>query len=248
MTALGRWAQRWWVVIIALAVWQTMASTGHLNSLLVPAPSTLAHQLAEHPGGFLTPLLQTVGTAAIGLAAGVLAGVAAASLTWLLPAVGAVVTPLALIIRSVPFVALIPVLTRVLGYTERTAWLICALVCFFPTFVLVTTGLRDIPPNGADLFTVSGASRWDRYRRLALPAAIPALATSIRIGAASSIAAALVSEFLMGVPGLALVLTNALDALDITKLWAASACAAVVSIAAYLAASRLETHLVDRWR
>jgi NitT/TauT family transport system permease protein len=161
---------------------------------------------------------------------------------------GALVTPLALIIRSVPFVALIPVLTRVLGYTDRTAWLICSLVCFFPTFVLVTTGLRDVPPNGTDLFTVSGASRWDRYCRLALPASIPALATSIRIGAASAIAAALISEFLMGGPGLALVLTNALDALDITRVWAASACAAAAAVAAYLAASRLETHLIDRWR
>jgi NitT/TauT family transport system permease protein len=225
-----------------------LASAGHLNPLLVPSPATLMQQLAKHPGDFFVPLLRTIETAAIGLVAGVLAGVVAASLTWLLPVLGAVITPLALIIRSVPFVALIPVLTRVLGYTERTAWLICTLVCFFPTFVLLTTGLRDIPPNGADLFTVTGASRWDRYRRLALPASLPALATSIRIGAASSIAAALVAEFLMGVPGLALVLTNSLDGLDIPKLWAASACAAVVAVAAYLAASRLEAHVIDRWR
>jgi hypothetical protein len=52
----------------------------------------------------------------------------------------------------------------------------------------------------------------------------------------------------MGVPGLALVLTNALDTLDITRVWAASACAAAAAIVAYLAASRLEAHLIDRWR
>lgn len=246
--SLGRWAGRWWVVVLAIVMWQALASTGHLNPLLVPGPSKLIQQLANHPGDFFVPLLKTVKTAAIGFVLGVSAGVVAASLSWLLPVLGALVTPLALIIRSVPFVALIPVLTRVLGYTDRTAWLICSLVCFFPTFVLVTTGLRDIPPNGTDLFTVSGASRWDRYRRLALPASIPALATSMRIGAASAIAAALISEFLMGVPGLALVLTNALDTLDITRVWAASACAAAAAIVAYLAASRLEAHLIDRWR
>lgn len=248
MTTARGPVRRWWLVVGLLLLWQGVASLGLVNPLLVPAPGDLWYQFMQEPVAFLLPLLSTVSTAAIGLVIGVSTGVGAASLVWLLPWVGGVVTPFALVIRSVPFVALVPVLTRVIGYGDGTALVICALVSFFPTFVLVSTGLREIPAGGADLFTVGGASRWDRYRRLALPASLPALATALRVGAASSIAAALVAEFLMGSPGLALLLTEALNAFDITRVWTASACAALVGIAVYLLAGWVESKITDRWR
>jgi hypothetical protein len=52
----------------------------------------------------------------------------------------------------------------------------------------------------------------------------------------------------MGVPGLALVLTDALNNLDIPTLWTASLCATAVAVVAYLAAAELEKHLNERWR
>lgn len=234
------------MVAALVVVWQVLASSHHLNPLLIPAPATLVRDFVDRPTTFITPLLRTVSTAVIGLVVGVSAAYVAASLGWLLPLLGTFITPVSLIIRSVPFVALIPVITRSLGYSETTAWIVCSLVTFFPTFVLVTTGLRKVPAHGGELFDVAGASRWDRYRLLAMPASLPSLATSLRIAAATSVAAALVAEFLMGTPGLALVLTNSLDSLDIATLWTASACATAVAIAAYLAAGRLEAHVVER--
>lgn len=248
MTAITGTFRRWWLVAGVVLLWQGVASLGLVNPLLLPAPGDLAYRFLQEPAAFLLPLLGTVTTAATGLVTGVVAGVAVASLVWLLPWTGGVVTPFALVMRSVPFVALIPVLTRVIGYGDGTATIICALVSFFPTFVLVSTGLREIPPGGTDLFTVAGASRLDRYRRLALPASLPALATAFRIASASSIAAALVAEFLMGTPGLALLLTDALNAFDITRVWAGSACAALVGIAVYLLAGWIESKVIDRWR
>ncbi|WP_051791539.1 ABC transporter permease [Amycolatopsis jejuensis] len=247
MNLVGRFARRWWLVLAVVAIWQLVSALGAVNPLLVPAPAQLLGRLGEEPAKFLLPLLHTVGTAAIGLALGVGAGLVVASCVWASPFARNVITPLAVVIRSVPFVALIPVLSRLIGYSDRSAWLICGLVSFFPTFVLVSSGLRDIPANGDDLFSVNGASRWAHYRRLALPACLPALATSIRVAAASSIAAALVAEFLMGTPGLALVLTEGLDSFDIPAVWVGSACAAAVGIAAYLLAGWLETTVVKRF-
>jgi putative hydroxymethylpyrimidine transport system permease protein len=248
MTALGRTGLRWWAVVLVLAAWQAVTALGHFDPLILPAPATIGSQIVHHLGGYALPLLHTLGTAGIGLVAGVAVGYACAALTWLLPVVGATLTPLALILRSVPFVALIPVLTRTLGYTENTARIICALVCFFPTFVLVSSGLRDTPPDGAALFSIAGASRWARFRYLAMPSSIPALANSLRIAAASSVAAALIGEFLMGIPGLAFVLEEGLQSLNVTQVWAASACAGIAAVVIYLLATRLERYLVERWR
>jgi putative hydroxymethylpyrimidine transport system permease protein len=248
MTFVLRAFTRWWAVALVVVLWQAAVRVFKINPFLIPGPLNIVQVVASSPGEFFFPFLFTLKTAVIGFTLGVAGGYILATVAWLWPVFRATVTPLALIIRSVPFVALIPVLTRILGYSEQTAWVICALVCFFPTFVLVTTGLRDIPANGNDLFSSIGVSTADRFRYLAAPASFPALATSLRISASSSIAAALIAEFLMGTPGLARVLSASLDQLDMTQLWAASVCSIAASIVAYLAASRFESHIIARWR
>jgi ABC-type nitrate/sulfonate/bicarbonate transport system permease component len=248
VTKLGKFFTRWWAVIGVIVAWQLIVMIFQVNAFLIPSPTTIGREITKDPLSFLLPLLLTVRVAIIGFVAGVGLGYLMASLAWLWPIFGAAVTPFALIIRSVPFVALIPVLTRSLGYGDHTAWVIATMVCFFPTFVLVGTGLNDIPANGNDLFSAAGSSRFDRYRLLAVPASLVALATSIRIAASSSIAAALIAGFLMGIPGLALVLSISLDQLDMGMLWGASSIAIVVSIAAYLLASQFEIRVIARWR
>ncbi|MCE4025504.1 ABC transporter permease subunit [Microbacterium sp. Au-Mic1] len=247
MNILARILRRWWAVILIILTWQLAVIVLDVSPFLLPGPFTIIANVADSPGTFLVPLLMTLRTALIGFVVGVGTGYLAASLTWLWPIFGTVITPVALVIRSVPFVALIPILATILGYSLTTAWVICAMVCFFPTFVMVGSGLSDVPANGDDLFTVAGATRWMRYRLLAVPSSLVALATSIRVSAAAAFTAALISEFLMGVPGLAVVLNNALAGLDMTDLWGTALCAILIGVLAYLGANRLEAYAISRW-
>ena len=248
MNLVTRFLARWWAVVAVILLWEILVRVLNVSPFLLPAPTTIIHGIARDPLTFLTPLLMTLRTASIGFVAGVASGYLVASVVWLIPFLGMLLTPLALVFRSVPFVAMIPVLATLFGYSDATAWVICAMVCFFPTFVLVVTGLSDVPPNGDDLLTVAGASRWVRYRLLAVPSSLISLATSMRISAAVAFTAALVSEFLMGVPGLAYVLNNALAELNMTNLWGTAFCAIFVGIAAYLGASQFERFALQRWR
>jgi putative hydroxymethylpyrimidine transport system permease protein len=248
MTILKNFISRWWAIVALLAAWQLAVLVFRINPFLIPGPANIASEVAKDPASYLLPLLSTMRTALIGFVVGVSTGYLAASLAWMWSLLGTMLTPLALVIRSVPFVALIPVLARIFGYSEVTAWIICSMVCFFPTFVLVGTGLRDVPANGNDVFSAAGSSRFDRYRLLAAPASFVNLATSIRIVASVSLAAAMIAEFLMGTPGLAFVLSNSLATLNMTKVWAASAVVIVFSVLAYLAASHLERTVLTRWR
>lgn len=240
--------RRWWALALLLLGWQAAVNFAGLDPLVLPGPLDVIDVVVAEPAQFLLPVARTVTTAAIGLILGVAAGYTMAALSWLVPFLAGALTPLALVIRSVPFVALIPVLARVFGYGVTTAWVICALVCFFPTFVMVSTGLNDTPANGEDLFRVNGAARIDRFRRLAAPSAMPHLATAFRISSATAILAALVAEFLMGIPGLARVLADSLDHLDVERMWGASAIAAVLAITVFTVTSRLETYVNARWR
>lgn len=239
---------RWWAVIALFVAWQVIVTVFDISPFLLPGPLDIIISTVQSLETFAVPLLMTMRTAAIGMFVGVLCGYVGASIAWLWPAFGTMLTPVAILIRSMPFVALIPVLAALFGYSSTTAWVICAMVSFFPTFVLVVTGLTDVPPNGNDLFTVAGASRLARYRLLAVPSSLVSLATSIRISAAIAFASALICEFLMGVPGLAVVLTNALAELNMTELWGTAFCAVVIGVLSYLGANHLESYAIRRWR
>lgn len=239
---------RWWLVAGVVLAWYGVASWAGLSPIVLPGPGQVIEAFAREPAGYLSQLGLTLSTSAIGLVGGVALGYGMAALAWLVPFLGGLLTPLALVIRSVPFVALIPVLARVFGYGVPTAWVICGLVCFFPTFVLVSSGFREVPPDSDDLFTVLGSSRWDRFLRLAVPSAMPALATSVRISASTSILAALVAEYLMGVPGLARVLADALDRLEVDRMWAAAGTATVLAVAIFTVTTKLESRVQEGYR
>ena len=245
--ALG-FLRRWWVVALVVVLWQVLVAAGHVNPIILPAPGPVVGEFFSEPPFYLSPLGDTLATAAVGLFCGVCAGYLMAACAWYLPLLGGLFTPLALVLRSMPFVTLVPVLALVLGYGTTSAFVICSVVCFFPTYVLVATGMRTFPAGADALFTVMGASRRASFRRLVFPASLPSLATSIRISAATSILAALVAEYLMGTPGLASILNVALDDLFVTKVWTICLVVAVSAIAVFVATTRLEESVRERWQ
>lgn len=240
--------RRWWVVALVVVLWEVVVVAGRVNSVIVPGPAPVVGEFFSQPIFYLAPLGDTLATAAVGLVCGVCAGYAMAACGWYLPLLGGLLTPLALVLRSMPFVTLVPVLALVLGYGTTSALVICSVVCFFPTYVLVSTGMRTLPGGAEALFEVAGASRRVAFRRLVIPASLPSLATSIRISAATSILAALVAEYLMGTPGLASLLYVALDDLLVIKVWTICLVVVVVAIAVFVATTRLEEFVRTRWQ
>jgi len=121
------------------------------------------------------------------------------------------------------------------------------LITFFPTFVLVASGLRALPPGTRDVFTVLGANRLTLLRLLVIPSAVPSLLTALRISSANCILAALVAEYLMGTAGLGRLFATSESRFDTAAAWAACLVATTVSVAAFLGSRRLERRVRDRF-
>lgn len=245
---VGRALAHSWGVVALLVVWQLWVSVNGFNSIVMPRPAEVLADLVGHPGAYLPPLASTLGLAALGLALGMALGTLFAVLTWSSALLSGMLTPAALVVRSVPVVAMIPVIARLLGYGESTVLAVAVVISFFPAFVLVASGLRAVPPGSADVFTVLGARRWSRLRRLALPSAVPNLLVALRISAANCVLAALVAEFLMGTDGLGYLFQQTRNDLNMERAWGAALVATVVSVSAFLAAEHLERRGNARWR
>jgi len=231
--------------IIGLVVlWEMWVVARSVNAIVLPGPTSVVLELIHEPSIYLLNGLHTLALALAGLALGTLLGTTTAVLAWSSRLLEGILTPLGLIFASVPIVALIPLIARILGYDVRTELAIVTLISFFPSFVFTMKGLKMLPAGSADLFQSLGATRWQHLVWLALPSSLPSWLTGFRVAAPHAVLAAIVAEFLMGTYGLGHVLEGARSDLQMQRALAASLSATLIAVVFFLFSAWLERRLL----
>jgi ABC-type nitrate/sulfonate/bicarbonate transport system permease component len=237
-----------WPVLVLLLLWQLWVSTAGYSSIVLVSPGAVFNDLLRHPGAYLAPTARTLAFALGGLAIGMAAGLMLAIAAWFSEFLAGITTPFALLLSSTPVVCLIPIVARLFGYEARTELIAVAVMTFFPSFVLSTSGLKALPPMSPDVFQVLQASRWQTLRLLALPAALPQLATALRVGATYSVLVALVAEYLMQTGGLGTLFAVTMQQFHLARALGASLLAMALSVALYELTRALEQRVLTNYR
>jgi NitT/TauT family transport system permease protein len=237
---MRRFLSETWAVVLLVAAWGLWVRHSGLNGIVIVTPLAVARELLHNPWQYVPPALHTIAVALFGIVAGLLCGLLLAIVTWTSRILAGLSIPLALLLTSVPVVCLIPILTRVFGYDDRTVFVTVIILCFLPAFVFASAGLRALPPMAEEYFFVQGAGRWNRLWRLALPAAGPRLAVALRVLSVQSVLAALIAEFLMQTGGLGSMIATATADLAMDQALAASFISVLIALTLYLGASSIE--------
>jgi len=237
-----------WPFVLLLSLWQAWIVIDEVPPLIALSPWLALKGAVLSLGQLLPDLLATCAVIATGLCAGMLLGVGLASLAWFSPLLSGMLTPAVVLLNAVPSVALIPIVASVFGFNTVTVVAIAALITFFPAFVLTRSGLDAVPPGAGDLFGVLGASRRSRFVHLALPAALPNVATALRIGAMLSVLGALTAEWLLGTQGLGYRLALAQQVMDTDLAWSISVLGVAFSLVVFALATMLERLVAARFR
>jgi ABC-type nitrate/sulfonate/bicarbonate transport system permease component len=224
-----------------------VSAAGYSSIVLVP-PGAVVSDLLRFPGAYLAPALHTLGFALAGLSLGMALGLSLALAAWLSDLLAGITTPFALLLSSTPVVCLIPVIARLFGYESRTELIAIALMTFFPSFVYCTAGLRQLPARSGEVLFVLHASRWQTLRLLAVPAALPALATALRVGATYSVLVALLAEYLMQTGGLGMLFAVTMQQFQLARALGASALAMALSVALFEATRAIEERVSRVYR
>jgi len=172
----------------------------------------------------------TLRDAFLGLAGGTVAAVLCAIGFNLSRAVSSTFMPLAMVLRSVPLVAMTPLIVAIFGRNLVAITVITGIVTFFPTLVYVTLALRRTPQESLDLSWAYGGSRAKTLWKIQIPSALPSLFASLRIAAPLSLVGALLAEWLATGQGLGWSMIESATLSDYTGLWTR-----VVLITAYSA-------------
>jgi ABC-type nitrate/sulfonate/bicarbonate transport system permease component len=142
--------------------------------------------------------------------------------------------------RSVPLVALTPLLALVFGRGLVGVTVIVSLVTFFPTLVNVVVALRNAPELACDVVRSMGGGDVLVTRKVRLRYALPAVFASAKIAVPSAIAGATLAEWLATGEGVGSALVKDFAASQFNSLWSETACVVGVSVLGYALVAALE--------
>lgn len=195
----------------------------------------------------LPPILRSLAvTARVSLVGLVVAASIALVLAWLMHRslfLERAVFPWAVVVQTTPVLVLVPLMKIWFGSSITSRVVVCVLISVFPIVTNAHFGFRSVPSDLHDLFTLARATRRQRFLRLELPHALPAIVSGLRIGAGASVIGAVVGDFFFrqGSMGIGRLIDNLQKDARTAELFAATfACSlfGVVTFAAFGAAAR----------
>lgn len=154
--------------------------------------------------------------------------------------------PVAVFVRTVPIVAVAPVLVVILGYGYSPKIIIAALISFFPTLVNMTRGLQAVDSQSLELFKVLSASRREIFFKVRVYASLPYLFSSLKIAATASVIGAIVAEWIGSQEGLGYLIIQATYNFRVPLLWATMIVASILATVFFAVIGVIEK-LVVTW-
>lgn len=242
---LTRWSSL--LIIGGLVVlWQGVTWALAVPVYILPQPLVLVGALGTNAAilwrGWSTTLLE----AACGFAIGNVLAVAVAFLiTWSSTA-RATIMPFAVAIKSTPMVAITPVVTLAVGFGTSTVIAVAAIVCFFPTLVNVSRGLKAAPRGTLELMRILHASEVQTFFKVRMPYALPYLFTALRITAPAAIGATMVAEYVASNAGLGYLIQDSYTQFRFLLVWQVVIVATATTLGAFTAITRIEAAVLAR--
>jgi ABC-type nitrate/sulfonate/bicarbonate transport system permease component len=246
--ARSRLAYRVAATLVALALWQIAVISGVVPAAAVAAPTDIVRAAGSLVGtdGFGAALLDTMGSWAEGLLIAILIAIPAGL------ALGSSDLAYRLsrftidFLRTIPPVALIPLVLLVYGATAKMAFVLIVFGSTWPVLLQAMYGVHQVDPAGREVADAYRLRRRDRVRFLILPSAAPFVATGIRLAATISLLLAIGAELLGGAPGIGASVTLEEQNGDIPQMWVYVVLSAVLGVVVNLALIGLERKVL-RW-
>ena len=233
------------LVLAALAAWEAIVRLGVVDQLLLPAPTQVLDALWTDRALLGEDLAVTLSEVLLGLAVAIAVGAALAIGMHLSSLMRKTLRPLVIGSQAVPVPVIAPLFILVLGFGLVPKVLMVALVCFFPVTINLYDGLRDVDPDARKLLRSLDATRWQAFRLLEAPSALPATFTGIKIAAAVAVIGAVFAEWAGADQGLGHALLTANGQLETARAFAATLLLFLLAVALYGAFAALERRVVD---
>jgi NitT/TauT family transport system permease protein len=245
--------QGWFMAIVSplalLLVWEALVRAGMLDARFFPTPSSVIQELVVmaasselwvHAG-------YTVSRMLVGFVLGAVPGVLLGIAMGLSQRVRSILQPIVSSIYPVPKIALFPLVMLIFGLGEPSKWVIVAVAVFFQVLMSTLAGVVNIERIYLDVAADFRASRWQAYRTIALPAALPYILTGFQLGIGMALIVVVIAENFGTEHGLGYVIWHSWQIFEVRDMFVALILVALLGYVSQLALARLERVLIP-WR
>ncbi len=236
------------LLAVLIGLWQVYVTGWHISAFILPPPRAVWAaflDLLATPSTWMHTLVTMEETAA-GFVIAALGGVALGVVVGKLPWLERTLNPFIVASQVVPKVALVPLFIVWFGFGSTSKIVIAAVIAFFPVFTNAVLGVKSIEPGHRDVMTSLNANAWQRFVRLDLPSAAPAILAGMEVGVVLAIIGCVVAQFLGGNAGLGYLLVAKMNAYETDSLFAVIVLLTLVGFVFY-AAVGLARRLLIPW-
>lgn len=240
-------------LLVLVLLWQGVVSLTGISPFVAKGPLDVwtflftDEDAAEHRDQLFPLVGQTLADSAIGFAVGMLIAIVLAVLFSLSRSIEAGVMPLVLLLRTIPLVAIAPVIILITGRgTVASVAVIGTIVVLFPALANVLFGLSRASQQSLDLVHVFGGGRFMALRKVNLPGALPSLFAAARVSVPGAVTGALLAEWLstgLGIGG-SILKFNAQA--QFAQLWSSIALITIITLVLYNIVQIVENIVLDR--
>jgi ABC-type nitrate/sulfonate/bicarbonate transport system permease component len=234
-------------IVALVAAWEAVARLAWVDAAFVPAPSAVARALGAIGDRALGGLGDTLAKTAIAYAIAVVLGVSLGIVVGSVRVLRDVLNPFVIAAYGIPKILILPWIILLTGFGTTPAILYGTLHATFPIMLLVIGGVRDVDRTLITVARAYGASTWQLYWKVILPAVVPSMLAGMRLGIVFCLLGVLVVEMFAGVRGMGAVMGALANGFKAPELFAATALVSAASIAIVLSLDWLNDRL-SHWR
>jgi sulfonate transport system permease protein len=251
-TSRAGWLQkprRAYVPLLIIVIWQAIAAAGLVSPQTLPAPSAIAAsfwQLAV-TGQLADNIWVSLERVVIGLGIGVTLGTGLALLAGLSRLGEDAIDASVQMVRTLPHLALIPLMIMWFGIGETPKITLIALGSLFPIYLNLFSGIRGADRKLREAASTLGLSHAETIWNVVLPAALPGFLVGLRQAFGISWITLVVAEQINASAGIGYLVMNARDFLRTDIIFVGLTIYALLGLLTDQAVRLLEKHFLA-WR
>lgn len=222
-------------IAVILIAWECISYFGVVPNFMLPSPVQMIAAFVKDFSVLMLNLATTLIEAVLGLVVGVAVGFAAACIMDRWEGAYKALYPLIVITQTIPTVAIAPLLVLWFGYEMTPKIVLVIIISFFPIAVGVLDGFHSADKDAVHLLQAMGATKWQIFRHIKIPGALPQFFSGLRISVAYAIVGAVLAEWLGGFRGLGVYMTRVKKSFAYDKMFAVILLITVISLLLILA-------------
>jgi NitT/TauT family transport system permease protein len=224
----------WWLIVVLLQI----------EPIILPTPLDVVRSFQQLPGYLLEQTWSTLSVTLIGYGLATAVGLTTAVLLTSSRALEQAMLPVLVAANAVPKIAVAPLLLLWMDFGPAPRIFMAALLSVFPIVVAAMSGLTSAPVELIELARSLSASRWQTYRKLRFPWALPQIFVGLKLAVSLAVVGAVIGEFSGGDRGLGYVIVASGGSADTALAFASIGLLSLISVALFYLVAGVERLLL----